>query len=119
VAVRPIMASSGQSSGSAALEPVLQTHVRLILLGGADPFYLEIPIAVINPLCLKPLKYLVFLGWCILGVDGVLADVDGGDEIDTDELLDAGETYFYVTNINEATGGFFKMLLLSRVDTKH
>jgi hypothetical protein len=110
VAVRPIMASSGPGFGSAAFEPVPQTHVRLILLDDADsPFYLEIPIPVINHLCLKPRKYLVFLGWCVLGIDGVLAvDSDGGDEINTDGILDAGGTYYYVTDIDEATGGFLK-----------
>jgi len=106
-------------SGSAALEPP-QTHVRLILLNDADSsFYLEIPIAVINPLCLKPRKYLVFLGWCILGIDGVLAVDDGGDEINTDGGLDAGGIYYYVADIDEATGGFLKMPLLSCVDAKH
>ena len=100
VAVRPIMSSS------VSLEPVLEAHVRLILLAGAEPFYLEIPMAVIDPLCLKPLKYLVFLGWCILGVDGHLA-VDGDDEVGTDGVLNAGETYFYVTSVKKATGGFF------------
>jgi hypothetical protein len=41
-----------------------------------------------------------------LGVDGVLA-VDGGNEVDIDGVLDAGETYFYATDINKATGVFF------------
>jgi hypothetical protein len=95
-------------------------HVRLILLDGADsPFYLEIPITVINPLFLKPRKYLVFLGWCILGFDGVLAVDEGGDEIDTDGDLDAGGTYYYVADIDEATGEFLKIPLLSRVNAKH
>jgi hypothetical protein len=86
-----------------ALKPVPQ-----ILLDGADsPFYLEIPITVTNPLFLKPRKYLVFLGWCILGIDGVLAVDEGGDEIDTDGDLDAGGTYYYVADIDEATGESF------------
>lgn len=94
-------------SVSVALEPVPQAHVRPILLDGADsPFYLEIPIAVINSLCLKPRKCLVFLGWCI-GIDGVLA-VDDDDQINTDRVLDARGTYYYVTNIDQATGGFLK-----------
>jgi hypothetical protein len=32
-------------------------------------FYLDIPLDDINPLCLRPRKYLLYLGWCILGLD--------------------------------------------------
>ena len=101
------MASSSCHSRSLRSTAVPQTHVRLILLDGANShFYLEISIAIINLLCLKPLKYLLFLGWCVLGIDGVLAAVDGGDEINTDEDLDAGGTYYYVTP--RPRGGLFK-----------
>lgn len=49
-------------------------HVRHILISNDNlSFYLEIPLDIINSLCLKPCKYLVFLGWCILGVQGRLS----------------------------------------------
>jgi hypothetical protein len=48
----------------------LSQQIRLVLLTHRNsPFYLQIPLAHINSLCLKPLKYLLFLGWCILRVD--------------------------------------------------
>ena len=94
------MASSSRHSRSLRSTAVPQTHVHPILLDGANShFYLEIPIAIINLLCLKPLKYLLFLGWCVLGIDG-------RDEINTDEDLDAGRTYYYVTP--RPRGGLFK-----------
>jgi hypothetical protein len=34
-----------------------------------DWFYLDIPMADIDKLCLTPRKYLVYLGWCILTLD--------------------------------------------------
>ena len=38
-------------------------------------FYLNIPIADIDVFCLKPIKYLRYLAWCIFGVLGdVLLD---------------------------------------------
>lgn len=50
-------------------------HVHLILFEqDHGSFYLEIPIAVIKILCLKPCKYLRYLGWCILGGEGALQD---------------------------------------------
>ena len=57
-------------------------HVRLILYE-AQNFYLEIPVNIINDLCLRPLKYLSYLGWCVLGVKGTLGDTHQ-DEIDLD-----------------------------------
>lgn len=54
-------------------------HVALVLLQARNSvFYLEVPLAVINNLCLKPRKYLIYLGWCILGAKGVLALEPGG-----------------------------------------
>jgi hypothetical protein len=47
-------------------------------------------------LCLKPLKYLIFLGWCILGVEGMLACECDGDAIGTNGPLVEHEIYYYV-----------------------
>lgn len=52
-------------------EPVQDGHVRLILTPNQQ-IYLDIPLHIVTPLCLKPRKYLSFLGWCILGVEGEL-----------------------------------------------
>ncbi|EDR05166.1 uncharacterized protein LACBIDRAFT_294884 [Laccaria bicolor S238N-H82] len=73
-------------------------HVALVLIEQSESsFYLRIPLTKIRALCLKPLKYLLYLGWCILGGEGVLSlRPDIHDGIDTDEDADGGETYYYV-----------------------
>ena len=73
-------------------------HVALTLLEDEESaFYLQIPLGVIRALCLKPLKYLLFLGWCILGAEGVLSlRPDDHIGIDTDEDAVGGEVYHYV-----------------------
>jgi len=59
-------------------------------------FYLDVPIHVIEPLCLHPRKYLRYLGWCILGIEGrvMLGTQDIGDK---GELVDQG-IYHYVVD---------------------
>ena len=72
-------------------------HVGLVLLqNGNSSFYLEIPLNTINGLCLRPRKYLLFLGWCILGIEGVLALQAGGDGIDDNGDLTNRGIYHYV-----------------------
>jgi hypothetical protein len=74
--------SSSSESASFSVPP---DHVGLVLLHEEDSsFYLQIPLHIIGSLCLKPLKYLLFLGWCILGIEGVLALEPGGGGVDTD-----------------------------------
>jgi hypothetical protein len=51
--------------------------IHLILLSQEDPLYLEIPTAIVKEVCLKPRKYLRYLGWCILGVIGDVSDEQG------------------------------------------
>ena len=96
------------SSPAESDTPVIEVgHVRLILLLDKisfESFHLDIPLDVIKSLCLKPLKYLLFLGWCILGVEGVLAIEPDGDEVDTDGILNEHEIYYYnAENLNEGT----------------
>ncbi|KZP28691.1 hypothetical protein FIBSPDRAFT_947518 [Athelia psychrophila] len=55
-------------------------HLILFSLGVEHPFYLNIPIVVVNKLCLRPLQYLRYLGWCVLGVEADLVD-EGGNAI--------------------------------------
>ena len=65
---------------------------------GEDWFYLDIPLDTIDNLCLTPRKYLLYLGWCILGLEAEykslalgLADEDGEFlEIDNDGDLEGG-----------------------------
>jgi hypothetical protein len=94
--------------------PVLEHgHVRLILLEEQNSsFYLDIPLGIIVSLCLNPLKYLVFLGWCILGVEGVLARECGGDDIGTDGHLYEQEIYYYVGPEDAGTFSLTMSLLL-------
>ncbi|KAI0247736.1 hypothetical protein BJV78DRAFT_1157000 [Lactifluus subvellereus] len=86
------------SSGSASIS-VSHGYVGLILLLEEDStFYLQVPLDIIGSLCLKPLKYLLFLGWCILGIEGILALEPGGGGIDTDGDLDDQGIYYYVAS---------------------
>ncbi|KAF7371518.1 ER-Golgi vesicle protein transport Sft2 [Mycena venus] len=71
-------------------------HIHLILSHSTDDFYLEIPIAVVQSNSVRPIKYLRFLGWCIIGILGtVKSDREGVDIVDPALLQDRG-TYFYV-----------------------
>src|ERR1700719_2538147 len=89
-------------SESDSVEP---GHVHLVLLYQEGPFfYLQIPLNIIDSLCRKPRKYLIFLGWCILGVDGKLTLAPGSNEIGTDGALDDQGIYYY--SPNEAIGKF-------------
>ncbi|KAJ7800957.1 hypothetical protein B0H14DRAFT_2386792, partial [Mycena olivaceomarginata] len=68
----------------------------LILSHSTDDFYSEIPIAVVQSNSVHPIKYLRFLGWCIIGILGtVKSNREGVDIVDTALLQDRG-TYFYV-----------------------
>ncbi|KAJ7689119.1 hypothetical protein B0H17DRAFT_1067041 [Mycena rosella] len=61
-------------------------------LGG---LYLDVPVLAAASLCLYPVKYLRYLGYCILGVDGTIAtdDFDGAELLDND-AINAGSYYF-------------------------
>ncbi|KAF9513409.1 hypothetical protein BS47DRAFT_1344194 [Hydnum rufescens UP504] len=80
------------------LQPVPQGYVRLLLLPKKG-FYLEIPIPCIQSLCLRPLKYLTFLAWSILGQEGTLAAPHTPEPIPfqdlTGNLVDGG-IYSYI-----------------------
>ena len=72
-------------------------------------FYLHVPLAIIDSLCLKPCMYLKFLGWCILGIEGMLSLKNGSGEIETDGTLDDEGVYYYVT---PTSGRFYSKLSL-------
>jgi hypothetical protein len=88
---------SSPSYSESSTPSVPEGHVALVLLREEESvYYLKIPLNIISSLCLTPRKYLVFLGWCILGVEGVLALKHDGDGIDTDGDLDDQGIYHYV-----------------------
>ena len=67
---------------------------------GGGWFSLVIPLDAIDSLCLTPRKYLLYLGWCILGfdTDDTLALGHAGEDgefhrIDNNGDLDGGSTY--------------------------
>ncbi|KAJ7645768.1 hypothetical protein B0H17DRAFT_1022794 [Mycena rosella] len=70
-------------------------HVRLVLLPSND-FSLEIPIDLVPTLCTRPVKFLRFLGWCILGAVGVVSMEPAGSAISDDASLEERGVYFYV-----------------------
>lgn len=85
------------------IEAVPVGHVRLVLV--RQPlFYLEIPMDIIHSLCLKPRKYLVFLGWCILGVEGMLMKGHGSGRLGLDGVLEDRGLYIFVTDNGTCTG---------------
>ena len=88
--------SSSSDSNSEYIVP--NDHVALVLLEDkGSSFYLQVPLTTIRALCLKPLKYLLYLGWCILSAEGALSlERDDRDGIDTDEDAAGGEIYYYV-----------------------
>ncbi|KAF8801171.1 hypothetical protein BYT27DRAFT_7235831 [Phlegmacium glaucopus] len=88
------MSSSSHSEQSSSSVP--EGHIVLILLQKEESsFYLQIPLDIIHSLCLKPRKYLLFLGWCILGVEGVLALEHNSNGININGDLD-DQVYYYV-----------------------
>jgi hypothetical protein len=106
-----IMPSPSHSENSEVSEPshnskisVHEGHVALVLLPverspDGSYFYLEIPIDIINSLCLRPRKYLCYLDWCILGNNGKLSFECSGNEIDDpDGGVQDWEVYYYVMN---------------------
>lgn len=76
--------------------------LHLILFGYEDRshFYLEIPIAIVRLLCLKPLNYLRFLGWCVLGAEGTLFDGAGNEIPLVGDFIDQGIYEYRVASDN-------------------
>ena len=101
---------STEPDTSEGISDIASGHIRLILV---HPwFYLDIPLNIINTLCLKPHKYLRFLGWCILGIDGVVAESHSSrEDIGPDGDLNEGESYCYVTRGHTGKWSFFPLLL--------
>ncbi|KAJ7473168.1 hypothetical protein B0H11DRAFT_2430528 [Mycena galericulata] len=70
---------------------------RLYLAPELGDLHLDVPISVVSSLCLYPVKYLRYLGYCILGVTGTITwSLDGEEiqEIPDEDPVDAGVYYF-------------------------
>ena len=74
--------------------------IHLVLLSQQNPFYLQIPIAIVGTVCLSPRKYLRYLGWCVLGVIGVLIDEQGNEIALNGGLVDQGVYHYIVPDQN-------------------
>ena len=76
-------------------------HFGLILFTSKNEpyshFYLSVPVEIVYKLCIKPRKYLLYLGWCILGVEGSLTLESTGENLNVDGDVDESEIYRYVT----------------------
>jgi hypothetical protein len=63
---------------------------------------MEIPLSEITSFSFRPLKWLRYLGWAILGIDGVLSLTEGGETIGSRKMgertLGDDRVFFYVTN---------------------
>jgi len=54
----------------------------------------------VSTVCLRPRKYLRYLGWCILGVIGVLKDEQGTRVALNGKLVDQGVYHYFVPGEN-------------------
>ncbi|KAJ7672903.1 hypothetical protein B0H17DRAFT_947299, partial [Mycena rosella] len=61
-----------------------------------NDFFLEIPIDLVPTLCTRPIKFLRFLDWCILGAVGVVSMEPAGSAMSDDASLEERGVYFYV-----------------------
>ncbi|KIM40028.1 hypothetical protein M413DRAFT_36366, partial [Hebeloma cylindrosporum] len=74
-------------------------YVQLVLCPSKDvPFFLEIPINIVTSLCKTPRKYLRYLGWCVLGVEGNLADKKGRPVPLNKRSLAGEDVYQYIVS---------------------
>ncbi|KAF8800117.1 hypothetical protein BYT27DRAFT_7227611 [Phlegmacium glaucopus] len=84
------------ASGNIAAQPTPPGHVHLVLFQQQqqqqnESFHLEIPLRVITDVCRHPPKYLRYLGWCVLGVEGSLQDGQGHQVDPNGDLVDGGQ----------------------------
>ena len=74
---------------------ISEGHVGLVLLTDGDSsFYLEIPLVAINANSLDAAKYLLFVGWCVMGAEGLLSLQPDGEELDVD--IEEEGIYYYL-----------------------
>ncbi|TFK53201.1 hypothetical protein OE88DRAFT_1354823 [Heliocybe sulcata] len=68
-------------------------HISLHL-GAIGFVWLDIPIDIVIRLCFRPIKYLKYLGWTILDLEGVIHS--GGQLVEDNAQLIPGGSYVYV-----------------------
>ncbi|KAJ7208827.1 hypothetical protein GGX14DRAFT_453432 [Mycena pura] len=71
-------------------------HIQLVLSRSTNEFFLQIPISVVQSNCLRPIKYLGFLGWCIIGLPGTVKSDRAAAGLADSALLQNQAIYFYV-----------------------
>lgn len=74
------------------------SHIWLFLESNSDNpegLYLEIPLECIRSICLKPGKYLRFLAYAILAVDGTIAQLSGQTTLADESQLEDGGIYIF------------------------
>ncbi|KAJ6473663.1 hypothetical protein C8R45DRAFT_874131 [Mycena sanguinolenta] len=76
-------------------------HIHLILSHSTDDFYLEIPITVVQSNSVHPIKYLRFLGWCIMGILGTVKSDRAAADLADNALLQNQAVYFYVYDASD------------------
>ena len=83
-------------------------HVHLVLFEQVhESFYLEIPVTVIRTVCLRPCKYLRYLGWCVLGIEGSLQDEQGHQVELSGNLVDQGVYHYRLPAAHQGFPLFF------------
>jgi hypothetical protein len=86
-------------------------YVHLVLYEQQhEQFYLEIPILIFTSVCSSPCKYLRYLGWCVLGVEGELQDRQRHKVALNGNLVDQG-VYYYELSVAQQ-GMLFTCLIL-------
>ena len=88
-------------------------HVHLVLFE-PQHFHLEIPVDIIRNLCPKPCKYLRYLGWCVLAVEGTLKDAHLVDVNLDDDLVDQAVYHYKLPHGHQ--GSSFALLMISGAD---
>ena len=90
---------SSDSTDSSTNISISAGHVGLVLLTDGDSsFYLEIPLDTINANSLDAVQYLLFVGWCVLGVEGLLSLQPEGEELDREDDIEEEGIYYYVSD---------------------
>lgn len=74
------------------------SHIWLFLESNPDDpkaLYLEIPLECIRSLCLKPGKFLRFLAYAILAIDGTIVQLSGQTTLADESQLEDGGIYIF------------------------
>lgn len=103
------------SANITAQTTVPEGHVQLVLFEQKpNSFYLEVPLHTIRNVCHHPPRYLCYLGWCVLGVEGSLQDWEQ-HQVNLDvELVDQG-VYYYRLPVAQKGFHFIFLVILKLI----